>query len=192
MKLRLLTYAEAFYQRLGYRHEMVPWLVEPEISALTRPSDRRDFFVKDLALVGSAEQGFLHIMERGELQPGRYVATTPCFRDEDPLDFWHQQYFMKTELIDTAEVNNEGLKRILADAESFFSQFLPVKRVQLGAEMFDLVSAESEIELGSYGLRTTEIRGKQLAWVYGTGCAEPRLSKILERHHLPLQLPEEF
>jgi seryl-tRNA synthetase len=185
-----LTYAERFYEESGFAHITVPWLVDREISALTKPSDRHDFFVKDQALVGSAEQGFLQMIERGELNPGRYIATTPCFRDEDPIDFWHQQYFMKTELIDTVNVSTEGLERVLVDAERFFRLFLPLKRVQLGADTFDLVSAESGIELGSYGLRTAEIRGKHLAWVYGTGCAEPRLSKTLAQLKRPLVIPD--
>ena len=185
MKLKLLTYAETFYQELGFVHATVPWLVDREISALTKPSDRQDFLIKELALVGSAEQGFLHLMQRDELTPGRYVATTPCFRDEEPLDFWHQQYFMKTELIDTTDVNKKGLEQIIANSEFFFSQFLPVKRVELGTDMIDLVSAECDVELGSYGIRTAEIGGKQLAWVYGTGCAEPRLSKVLEQLRRP-------
>ena len=31
------------------------------------------------------------------------------------------------------------------------------------------------IELGSYGIRHCQF----LNWIYGTGCAEPRLSKVM-------------
>lgn len=179
MNLEILSYAERYYQQLGFSKVCVPWLVEEAVSNLTKPDERRNFLVNELALVGSAEQGYLQMMLQGELAPGRYVATTPCFRDEESLDFWHQQYFIKTELIDTAEVSPQGLERMIANAESFFSRFLRVKRVKIGVDMVDLVEVDSNTELGSYGLRSGALGGKDLSWVYGTGCAEPRLSKVL-------------
>lgn len=74
------------------------------------------------------------------------------------------------------------MNRMIELAQSFFSRTIGVERNEIAIKE---VSQENSIvnfdlmykgyELGSYGIR----RFKNLSqWVYGTGCAEPRLSLI--------------
>jgi phenylalanyl-tRNA synthetase alpha subunit len=123
-------------------------------------------------LVASGEQGFIELMIRENLV-GKYFTITPCFREEK-YDELHLPYFMKLELIDT-EVDNKKLPAMINDAKRFFDNYLETKVIPT-KDGYDIVSAKSNIELGSYGIRAY----KEFLWVYGTGVAEPRLSQVLE------------
>lgn len=182
---KFLSDAIDFYKDLGYQYVEVPWIADKDIIDITVPKHIQKKYQHDLvfslkdhnnrALVGSAEQSFLHMLYKKNLIPGKYVACTPCFRNEN-VDILHQKTFMKVELF--VSVNNttnlpEGINFIIKDAENFFSQYVSrkeVKRVDVDTNMVDLEIAG--IEVGSYGYRET----KDLKWIYGTGVAEPRFS----------------
>jgi hypothetical protein len=145
-------------------------------------------------LVGSAEQSFIQMMLDGDLKPGCYMAVTPCWRD-DELDELHQRYFMKVELIDYMPYDSFLASPYMACmAEHFFNKIMGIEAkyawIQDGqrTEEFpnDLIGEQCDIvhdgiELGSYGIRGFEFDGRKHIWVYGTGCAEPRLSYVLEK-----------
>jgi len=86
-----------------------------------------------------------------------------------------QKNFIKNELIITDEVNNRALDAILNYAEAFFERYLETEIVKTDIG-YDIVSKKGGFELGSYGIR----RCDYLEWVYGTGIAEPRLSRVIQ------------
>ncbi|MBI2102707.1 hypothetical protein HYT55_02620 [Candidatus Woesearchaeota archaeon] len=182
MDLELLTFAETFYVSKGYKKIEVPWTVDQDVLDITLPLGRigADLFGK--LLVGSAEQSFLQLIKEKKLSPGKYVATTPCFRD-DPVDDLHQKYFMKTELIDFSVEEREvaeRLEQVMRDALEFFNFFLPIRKKQTDMG-YDIVDDKREIELGSYGVRSHAFsEGHRVTWIYGTGIALPRLTDVTE------------
>ena len=88
---------------------------------------------------------------------------------------------MKNELIITDKVDTENLDYVIKSAESFFRTKVDfpddIKIVEIpndeGTIQYDI--EYHGIELGSYGIRHCQF----LNWIYGTGCAEPRLSKVM-------------
>lgn len=171
-----------YYDELGYSQIETPWTVTESISKLTKPEDRIDWKIhnKNKVLVGSAEQGFLYLALKGFLAPGKYQSVGPCFREE-VFDLTHSKYFMKNELIITDEVNHAELIKMVNFAKEFFwrkiakedDEYEPSKLLdtkQTGKFSYDI--EYKGIELGSYGIRETPI----LTYIYGTACAEPRLS----------------
>ena len=82
---------------------------------------------------------------------------------------------MKVELINFGDNRLDDMMEMCL---SFYSKYLPVKKVQTEIG-FDIMSYDG-IELGSYGVRSNPhpLIG---SWNYGTGCAEPRLSKVSRR-----------
>ena len=175
----LISQAISFYEMHGFKYIEVPWIVSEEALSVTLPKGRTGLHCADGALVGSAEQSFIHMALEGKLKSGRYVAASPCFRDDVP-DEWHQRSFFKVELIDImhAEVVETMWERDMAwIALSFFQRFEPealIERVQ-GETIDDpghLDITLGGIELGSYGDR----RALGWTWTYGTGLAEPRFS----------------
>jgi len=164
-----------FYQKLGYQYLDVPWLVKKESVDVTKPPTARNYETFAGCLVASGEQSFYEI--RHDLCPSRfYQCVTPCFRDEK-YDELHLPYFLKNELIvvlwrgDSAEVI---MDKMIHDAFQFFSRYcyggISEVHTDIGTDL-----AFHGIELGSYGVR--DIDG--FRWVYGTGCAEPRLSQAI-------------
>jgi|WetSurMetagenome_2_1015567.scaffolds.fasta_scaffold70102_1 hypothetical protein len=195
MNLQLLNNAEIYYQLNGFKKIEAPWTVKKEISDLTKPPQRRDFLLEGEVLVGSAEQSFLDLYFSNRLQDGRYVSTTPCFRDEEVLDDLHRQYFLKTELIQIGNVNLRSLQEIITIALGFFSQFIPVDVIKLDEESFDIYSKKSHIELGSYGIRRFSLNGQKIEYIFATGCAVPRLSSVIKKekkigYHQDLAIPK--
>ena len=172
----LLAHAVGHYEAKGYKQIEVPWTVSENIDDITKPADRIHYQLKhnDKCLIGSGEVGFLYLYCKDYLPKGRYQTVTPCWRDE-PYDGMHAKCFMKNELIITDEVNNDTLKQIIDDAVSFFSQYVEVEVIETEIG-YDIVSKEGGYELGSYGIRHCEY----MDWVYGTGCAEPRLSRVMK------------
>lgn len=170
---QLLSRALTYYMGNGFQYIEVPWIVPPAIHAITCPDQSRIMMVaKHGGLVGSAEQSFIALDSAGVLGKGRFVALTPCFRDEFEVDELHQRHFMKVELYRNDDTSNSALEEMIAVAELFFyldAAGGTVERVQT-EEGFDLML--NGIEVGSYGIR--EANG--LKWVYGTGLAEPRFS----------------
>jgi len=198
----LISQALSYYEQQGFRYVEVPWVVNPKALFLTLPEDRQGLWCGDGGLVGSAEQSFMHMIIYGQLQVGRYVAASPCFRD-DPPDEWHQRTFFKVELIDIVE-QPKGWGSELCDdvpslperemaeiALSFFQRFEPECLITPNPKNpwprspsynapinpgpgFDITLGG--VELGSYGCRGAYGFG----WTYGTGLAEPRFSMARE------------
>lgn len=185
-----------FYAKHGYVWKDVDWAVRGEALSVTSPkrlslSECPSY--KGGYIVASAEQSFIEDQQQRVRQYGlgirdtnRYVTMTPCFRDEEFYSDVHRPYFMKVELIDWGHVNDGYLHQMISLAEEFFSEFLTVDVIIVDdatdplatCPIFDIVSRRGRIELGSYGLRSHESIGP---WLYGTGCAEPRLSYAIEQ-----------
>lgn len=170
-----------FYEKEGFSRVEVPWTVSPATSGVTKPGDREDWTLRHngKVLVASAEQSFIYQMTKGFLPKGSYQAITPCFRME-MFDVYHTKYFIKNELIDTKRVSSQRVREISTLAMKFFSQYFPPNMLKIvpteGEHAEDVVFERNGrvYELGSYGIRSYEY----LSWVYGTGCAEPRLTQV--------------
>lgn len=182
-----LAKAQTYYEAQGFRYFDASWTVPPEISAITKPKNTKDFYLRDKVLVGSAEQSFLSVYN--ELDSGLYYAITPCFRNE-PIDEWHQEGFMKLELF-SKDYNTYSLFKKLA--RRFFREQLNLDPLDLDLELairrYGSDILFKGIELGSYGIRLfpsgenvnyPDFNLNMPCWVYGTGLAEPRFTKALE------------
>ena len=177
-ELRRLAAALGRYGAQGYTPTDVPWMVPREVSRITCPVDVWIMSTKHGDLVGSAEQSFLHLERMGQLTPGKFVAWTPCFRDEEVIDDLHLKCFVKVELYRTDNVCEAAVLEVIADAEAFMNSCLaPNQKIvrEATADGWDLTVGG--IEVGSYGLR----HAGGMAWIYGTGLAEPRFSTVLAR-----------
>lgn len=180
----LLAAALEHYKWLGYSPLDVPWFVSVESIEVTRPPESRLFETFAGCLVASGEQSFIEMMEQGTLPLGKSVCITPCFRDESELDEVRQQYFMKVELIDYMPEDLEVAKsQMEMHALGFLSRYVEVGLERIfqerdgKAEYIGTDIMSNGLELGSYGCREY----KNHKWVYGTGCAEPRLSYAIKR-----------
>lgn len=177
---KILTDALDYYQSSGFLHRDVDWIVDEHIANITKPDFVRNFYIDDKTLVGSAEQSFLQLISNGELSPGRYVALTPCFRD-DIVDLTHKRYFMKVELIDTLDTSESRLDEIVDICFNFFKKYTDVSIEKTGELMYDIVDTKTGIELGSYGIRSHDLVN---TWIYATGVAEPRLSTVISLNNV--------
>lgn len=168
----------AYYENLGYERIEAPWWVSKEILDITTPPDVEDVYYlpnNRKCLVASGEQSFLYIAAKGRLPKGKYQTITPCFRDES-IGILSKKCFIKNELIITDRVDLRTLGKIIRDSFSFFLSQVPNKsllKVVKTLEGFDITY--DGIEVGSYGIRSCHF----LDWIYGTGCAEPRLSRAI-------------
>ena len=168
-----LTKAAKYYESKGFVYADVPWAVDPQVTALTKPSWCNDFPLGNKVLVGSAEQSFLQkwlTFEKYKM----YYAITPCFRDEREEDNLHRPYFMKLELFsfDTSKFIN-----IYCHAWHFFHS--EGNKLKLGYEVLGENSVDillNGIEIGSYSVQERE----GLSWTCGTGLAEPRFSEAIK------------
>ncbi len=180
-----LSKALAYYTNRGYVYAPdAPWYVSKAAYHATKPPGAEDIIVEwgdnpENYMVASGEQSFLQLLIEG-VQMKRAVCVTPCFRVEKYND-WRRPYFMKAELINAHDVDQGHLIDMVSDAREFFQQFVETRTIVTGEMTYDIVTKDGRIELGSYGIREVEIAGKPYEWIYGTGCAEPRLSKALER-----------
>lgn len=183
------------YEKYGFSRIEAPWLVPDDILNITKPPEAHAHQVikngKKKNFVGSAEQSFLYLINKGFLLPGRYQAITPCMRDDD-FGLYHTKYFMKNELISFGDEHTvDYVDNVLNTAYGFFAKYVGdyLAKKKTNLEIHDLLkivkvnSTSWDIELsgreiGSYGFRTCLFA----KWVYGTGVALPRLSRIL--HHL--------
>lgn len=171
------------YKKLGYQCIEVPWFVSDKAISATAPPNRR--FCNSFlgTLVGSGEQSFIELWLQQELKKGKFLCATPCFRDEPVITQYHHNYFFKVELIEVEPDDiDESLAGMITDAASYFNtkvqQPITVVPTEIGWDI-----EWRGIELGSYGYREFQ----DMKWVYGTGCAEPRLSQVLEvEDHHPL------
>lgn len=191
----ILQDATEFYKERGYQEISVPWIVSNEAIDVTRPKHKKPFNIHTVdserlplhvfnkgyfgSLVASAEQSFIQLLLDNKLPPGKYVATTPCFRDEK-IDTYHQNYFMKVELFQSVNKNHPQYKKqqqmesILQDAYEFHRKYFDIRTEEINRYQKDLVTNdERNLELGSYGIRFY----KNFCWAYGTGVAQPRFSQ---------------
>lgn len=184
-----LTHAIEYYEKRGFKYIDAEWDVNIDIADITVPEGRTPYPLDNKVLVGSGEHFFMELMSKGGLKPGRYCCLTPCFRQESTIDDLHKRYFMKVELIDTEKTYHNNVLDIVNCAMSFFKEYLMFSKLEITTEKAELnnkgliekISYDINydgIELGSYGLRSHPKIGE---WVYGTGCAEPRLSYIENR-----------
>jgi hypothetical protein len=164
-----------FYS-IKYTRIEVPWLVSDYVDSITRPEGTQPYQVKHNKknLVASAEQSFLYLYLKNFLPIGKFQAVTPCFRSGDSFDYTHSKYFIKNELIQTDIVNGSELEKMVELASSFFSKYFGNINIIKTENGFDI--NWKEYELGSYGIRECEF----LQWIYGTACAEPRMSRIIK------------
>lgn len=170
-----ISQAMEYYQSWGYTYLDAPWLVSERAMSTTAPVEARLFSTFLGHLVASGEQSFIEMWLNGDLPEGRFLCATPCFRDEPVVDELRRNYFFKVELIHVnpgSDVTG-AIDRMIREAEGFFNNFAPTKRVptELGTDL-----EIAGVEVGSYGFRQYH----DLHWVYGTGCAEPRLSQAME------------
>lgn len=195
MNYRNISDAIDYYKSRGYVYTPdAPWYVGRDAYYATKPLYSHDMHVfeggngvisfpangeHNQYLVASGEQSFLQMMIEGQ-DLKKHVCVTPCFRAERYND-WHKPFFTKVELINAQDVDTGHLMHMVHDAASFFEQFFSVRIVQVG-DSFDIIEKGTRVELGSYGIRERDIRGKRYRWIYGTGCAEPRLSTVLQRY----------
>lgn len=175
INFKLISDSIDFYSKHSFVRIETPWIVPSYIDNITKPKDAIPFSLnnKDARLVGSGEQSFLLQYMNGYLPKGKFQTVTPCFREENQ-DFLHKNYFIKNELIQTCDVNESNLKIIVSICFDFYNQYLNGKAEILKTnEGYDITF--NGIELGSYGIRSCDF----LDWIYATGCAEPRLSSML-------------
>lgn len=174
-----IAFAVSHYEAIGYKQIEVPWIVSLDSMLVTRPKGARLFSTFAGELVASGEQSFLEI--RNTLSLGKYQCVTPCFRDEPlSLDNLHHQWFIKNELIWVVkEFYQIQLDSLIGDAVSFFEKYGPVKVVDapIPNAHRNMDINLNGIEVGSYGYR----RDEGFGWIYGTGCAEPRLSQAVDK-----------
>jgi len=168
-----------------YSYIEVPWVVSRKSIQITLPNDKyfsvpvsnKDFNLtetgtEDGVLVGSAEQSFLELESRGLLSRGRYMACTPCFRNELIKDNLHQKMFMKVELYSNI-VSIDEYQLMTTMALDFFSRLSKSTSIIRYSNFEDIEI--NDVEVGSYGIR----QSGNLNWIFGTGIAEPRCSTAI-------------
>jgi len=171
---KLLSNSIDYYERQGFTRIETPWTVSKYTDNITKPSDVISFQLKhdNSCLVASGEQSFLFLYLQEQLPKGQFQTTTPCYR-ADQIDFLHSRSFIKNELIKTDIVNEIELEKIIKICFNFYKKYLPGVKIIKTKIGYDI---EYEgMELGSYGIRHSDF----ISWIYATGCAEPRLSKII-------------
>ena len=155
----------------------------------SRFDTRESFKVQDKFLIGSAEQGFLELYLQNKLTSNQLMSVSPCFRNE-PEDYFHQQEFIKLELIcfldkptDIDFRFNDDYSNIKRLVINFIIKKLKIKASDIFISgVLDSNSIYSEdilingIEYGSYGIRQFQDK----YYIYGTVVALPRVSKILK------------
>lgn len=180
----LLNKALKYFSKRGFKQVEVPWRVSKEAINATFNSNE-SFKSDDKFLVGSAEQGFLELQLQGKLtSSGQYMSVSPCFRNEK-VDYYHQQEFIKLELIyfSNFEISKDDIQFVVFRqfVVSFITKKLNIKPSDIIImQTNDKNSLYSEdilingFEYGSYGVR----KFNDIYYIYGTGIALPRFSKI--------------
>ena len=184
----LLNKALKYFSKRGFKQVEVPWRVSKEAIEGTFNS-RESFKSDDKFLIGSAEQGFLELYLQNKLTSNQLMSVSPCFRNELE-DYFHQQEFMKLELIcfldKLADLDfrfNDEYSNVKRLVISFIIKKLKIKTSNifiLGTNESNSIYSEdilvNGIEYGSYGIRQFQDK----YYIYGTGIALPRASKILK------------
>ena len=175
---KVLYEALQYYSESGYEMIDVPMLVDLEVSSHTKPDGVPELYHdKGFVYIASAEQSYIQLHKDGKLPNGKYMAVTPCYRHERFVSDTHYLMFMKLELIVVGDITftncGEVIDQVCDDARDFYllQGHDIVDRCENNEEV-DLVNSNG-IELGSYGYRKM-LDGT--GYVYGTGCAFPRVS----------------
>jgi hypothetical protein len=189
VQYRRLADATDYYKEFGFEYIDAPWLVQQKVDHATKPPFVKPIHHHVSALnhtfhfAASGEQSFIQLQldahRNGHKMEGRYQTITPCYRDEARIDAYRRIGFMKLELIDWSNTTETNLRQIVAASAGFFSRITEVKIIEndlTHEHGLDIVTKEHDIELGSYGIRESEVGGYIFRWVYATGLAEPRLS----------------
>lgn len=181
----LLSNAIHYYEWSEYVYRDVSWSADPRAISVTCPDPSWIVKTQKVSLVGSAEQSFIDLDLKGQLGKGKWVSCTPCFRNDEE-DELHQHGFMKVELYVNSDPSPRLAHLVALRAYDFFRRC-----DEECADYLDIVETEhgydiemGGIEIGSYGYR--ESNG--LAWVYGTGIAEPRFSTAMAKTRLSQNL----
>jgi hypothetical protein len=179
-----LAAAQSFYKGRGYQHVESPWLVTPQAVRSTLPLGKTLMETVRGVLLNSGEQAFIQLMMDGQMEPGTYQTTTPCFQDsanhEDPYYFgsdennpWSQQISLIWYKPEDVRVSYERLVNDsmacffeVSDAENFY-----VTQTNEGVDLLF-----NGIVVGSYGVRKMS---EEHMWIYGTGLIEPRMTIAL-------------
>lgn len=190
-----LADSNTYYTDKGYTRIEAPWWVSEDIMNITKPDGHLYYIpTNQKCLVASGEQSFLYMANKGRLPSGKYQTITPCFRNES-IGRLHKKCFIKNELIIT-DIKIDSLSTIIADAFFFFKnkieqeklpldllqvtvdgEIMPLDYIEIAKPSIIYDITYDGVEIGSYGYRECEF----LKWVFGTGCAEPRLSRALHR-----------
>lgn len=182
-----------FYSAKGFARVESPWLVTKEIADITAPPGASTYIVqkdtetKQKTFVASGEQSLLYIINKGFLPgDGKVQTVTPCMRN-DPFDETHTKYFMKLELMHYSTSDDlssfANVDRMIDAALAYYKCHVPqsdlkVVEVSGPSKTFDIVL--DGVEIGSYGHRTCLFCN----WIYGTGLAEPRFSRIVNNRNM--------
>lgn len=165
-----------FYGDKGYEMLDVPMICSSDSCNVTKPEGNESFNHDNDSYVGSAEQSFIELYSCGQLPDGKFMALTPCYRDEPEINDLHLNIFLKLELIHVGDkFVNEN--QIIKDSFEFFSIYgQPIVTKESYVTDINI----NDIEVGSYGTRAFP-DGK--VYVFGTGIAEPRLSYSLMQNN---------
>lgn len=179
----LLHKAIKFFGKQGFTQIETPWRVSKEAIEVTFNS-QDSFSSNDKFLVGSAEQGFLELKLQNKLLNNQYMSVSPCFRNEKE-DYFHQQEFVKLELIyfskfcvtpECVEFNffRQQVIKFLTKELDFKQKNIIISITNDSSSIYSEDILINGIEYGSYGIR----KFKDEYYIYGTGIALPRTSKI--------------
>lgn len=176
--LNLISNAIKTFKNNGYLPISVPMLVKEQYSNITLPEDRVNYHHNDeLVYVGSAEQSFIQMIDEGLItNHGKYMAITPCVRDELILDDSHLHSFLKIELVIWDHYPND--ETILKAVQKFYESIIPNDcklTITKDNGVFDININDTEV--GSYGYR--KLNNGILS--YGTLLALPRFDYALSK-----------
>lgn len=187
---QLINMKEAveYYGTIGYQLIEVPWIVNATVLLKGKSGVfvNHNYFQPGRyhALVGSAEQSFLHLWRCKRTTfdvSNKYMAITPCFRNESTYDDFTKPWFWKLELFRPGPfdcIKEQCVSTMCSNVLSFLTQRwgqtdeIQVKETKEG---YDIEICG--IEVGSYGYRKFE----DFEWIYGTGLAEPRYSMAVDQ-----------
>jgi len=177
----ILMEALRFYSSKGYVPIDVPLVVDMDVSEHTKPKGVPELYHGKVGddhkvYIASAEQSFIQLHKEGKLPNGKYMAVTPCYRHERFTSNTHYLMFMKLELIVVGGITfgncDDIIENVADDAREFYSKQGHYVTEWNNDNEIDLTNRHN-VELGSYGYRRM-LDGT--GYVYGTGCAFPRIS----------------
>lgn len=191
---RMIADAADHYDSKGFQRIESPWLVTREISDITKPPELSSYVVqkdnetKQKVFVASGEQSLLYLINKGFMpRSGKYQTVTPCMRN-DPFDETHTKYFIKLELMKYSTTDDlsdlQHVAAMMETAAKWFGSIVGKKNLALvdnsdgNEQSYDIML--DGVEIGSYGHRSCLFCN----WIYGTGIAEPRFSRLVKKRNM--------